>query len=197
MKRIEYAAHVAVRSPKAKAPKAAAKKPDPIAKFYARIDRSGGKNACHLWIGAVPSNKQYASIHFNGKPQRVHRIAWSLANGYMPESTDCVLHRCNTPLCCNPDHLYLGTRKQNAADAIRAGTHGVRKLNASMARDIATFKGKATARDVSIVYGVTPNTIDRIWLGFRWAKATGIRLDQPKPAARKSRAGVQVEAALQ
>lgn len=56
-----------------------------------------------------------------------HRVAWMLANRtkfppheYRTEDP-VVRHKCDVPLCCNPDHLEIGTQKQNIHDAIERG----------------------------------------------------------------------------
>ena len=52
-----------------------------------------------------------------------HRVSWELANGPIPENM-CILHSCDTPLCVNPEHLFLGTLADNMADKERKGRHG-------------------------------------------------------------------------
>lgn len=64
-----------------------------------------------------PKNyKGYRRARFNGRVVGAHRIAWEKANGPIPEGMS-VCHRCNNKSCENPDHLYLGTHKQNIQDA--------------------------------------------------------------------------------
>jgi len=49
-----------------------------------------------------------------------HRLAYRLAHGQL-ERWAYVRHRCDVKLCCNPDHLELGTARDNALDAVRRG----------------------------------------------------------------------------
>lgn len=49
-----------------------------------------------------------------------HRYAWMLTKGEPAEGMH-VLHKCDVPACCNPDHLWLGTHEQNMADMVSKG----------------------------------------------------------------------------
>lgn len=51
-----------------------------------------------------------------------HRVAWRLFVGDIPEGA-VVCHRCDTPPCANPDHLFIGTQADNVADMMRKGRH--------------------------------------------------------------------------
>lgn len=67
----------------------------------------------------------YGMVGFNGTARRAHRVAFELAYGPIPIGIH-VLHgkderRCESRACCNPNHLYLGTDKQNADDRARDG----------------------------------------------------------------------------
>lgn len=72
-------------------------------------------NGCLKWIGGV-RGKGYGAIRCFGRKESVHRfvfLAWvsEIPNGMW------VLHRCDNPPCCNPDHLFLGTHMDNVRDA--------------------------------------------------------------------------------
>jgi hypothetical protein len=51
---------------------------------------------------------------------KAHRAAWIAENGKIPNGL-FICHHCDNPPCCNPDHLFLGTHKDNVADCIRKG----------------------------------------------------------------------------
>jgi len=75
---------------------------------------------CFEWRGG--KSEGYGRKHFNGRTQFTHRIAWEWANGPIPEGM-CVLHTCDNRACCNPNHLFLGTKGDNARDMCSKGRH--------------------------------------------------------------------------
>jgi HNH endonuclease len=71
------------------------------------------KTGCHVWRGG--GRRTYGALMITA-----HRLAWEMANGPIPEGM-LVLHKCDNPRCCNPDHLCLGTQLDNMADMSRKG----------------------------------------------------------------------------
>ena len=92
-------------------------------KFWKEVDKNGASvtsigTPCWLWTGYAP--KGYGRVWLNGRNERAHRAAWIMANGPIPNDL-LVLHRCDTTLCVNVGHLFLGTHIDNVEDCIRKG----------------------------------------------------------------------------
>ncbi len=87
--------------------------------FYSKINKIPGQGpygTCWEWLGQIGKNGYGA---FGQKKKSAHRSSFVLSKG---QPRNLVLHKCNNKKCCNPDHLYDGTYKENTRDAIRAGT---------------------------------------------------------------------------
>jgi hypothetical protein len=56
----------------------------------------------------------------HGKTLNAHKAAWELVHGPVPDGL-LVCHACDNPPCCNVEHLFLGTKSDNAWDCIRKG----------------------------------------------------------------------------
>lgn len=72
----------------------------------------------------------YGRTRYEGQNILAHRMAWILINGSIPDGM-CVLHRCDNPPCCNVEHLFLGTRKDNTADMIAKGRMNIEPAQAA------------------------------------------------------------------
>lgn len=117
--------------------------PRPLAaRFEAKVDRSGGPEACHPWTGARTRRRYGATVYEygnirddcapgggRGKVLLAHRVALTLHTGEPapPEMDAC--HRCDNTLCCNGTHLFWGTHRYNMLDyAKKYGKLGVTKV---------------------------------------------------------------------
>lgn len=77
-------------------------------------------SGCWLWMGSL-SKFGYGQIMMpGGKPRRAHRVSYEAHKGPIPPGLD-VRHTCDMRCCINPDHLLIGTRKQNMQDALDRG----------------------------------------------------------------------------
>ena len=114
-----------------------------------RIDAATG---CWLWTGAVFA-AGYGLVHMpgrKGKTRGTHRVAWEIYRGPIPDGL-FVLRRCDTPACFNPDHLFIGTQKDNIRDMHEKGrSNGQRKTHCirghKLAGDNLLIQGPNKAR---------------------------------------------------
>lgn len=85
-------------------------------RFWRRVHKT---DTCWVWTGGK-AFWGYGQIWYKGKSVKTHRISWILHFGE-PEKGKFILHKCDNPPCVNPDHLFLGTAKDNIDDCIRKG----------------------------------------------------------------------------
>jgi len=78
-------------------------------------------DACWIWKG-TRERKGYGRLNRGGRTGQLlaHRAAYELFIGPIPEGM-MVCHRCDVPYCVNPDHLFIGTAKDNAMDEVAKG----------------------------------------------------------------------------
>lgn len=142
---------------------------------------------CWEW-SSQRSSKGYGQIRISKKRQvRAHRLSYELHKGPIPDGL-FVLHRCDNPPCVNPEHLWLGTAKDNLHDAIKKGRwkmpfcEGAPNSKLTEAAVSHIKKRELTAVEYGALYGVTKTTVQNIWLGRTWVSDPGLRY-RSKPRA--------------
>jgi hypothetical protein len=146
------------------------------ADFWERVDKSDDQNACWLWkLGT--DTRGYGQMGWEGKMKLAHRLAYELTYGPFPNKLE-VCHSCDTPLCCNPHHLFLGTHQENMDDkaqkgrvkALRGDSNGHAKFTWQQVREIRAryAMGNITQRALAREHGVNQYAIWAIVIGKTW-----------------------------
>lgn len=78
-------------------------------RFLAKVKKT---DTCWIWTGSA---QRYGRFRLSGKLYLAHRISYELFIKRPPDEL-CVLHKCDVTKCVNPEHLFLGTQKDNALD---------------------------------------------------------------------------------
>lgn len=128
---------------------------------------------CHEWQGYRDKN-DYGIFYYLGNPQRVHRWIFAYTEELKELTEDqYILHRCDNPCCCNPEHLFLGDNDLNVKDMMIKGRQrkgeqiGNSKLKDYQAEEIRNLlkEGKLTQLKIAKMYGIRQTTISKIKLG--------------------------------
>lgn len=128
---------------------------------------------CWEWqMSRGPQGYGWVAQHIYGV-KLAHRLAYLLASGDPADA--CVLHRCDNPPCCNPAHLFLGTRIDNMEDARakgRAILHGKRgeknwnsHLTDEQAATIRGLRGLESKAALCARFGVSENVVEGVLYG--------------------------------
>jgi hypothetical protein len=160
--------------------------------FWSRVSIAGDDD-CWEWRGAV-NNSGYGSAYYHGI-KGAHRVAYALGVGEIPAGHH-VCHHCDNPKCCNPRHLFSGSKLDNMADMRAKGRsasgdrngmrrhperraigerNGNSKLSAVTVQEIKQMHAVAALRgcDIASLYGISRQQVSRILLGQRWGACVG------------------------
>lgn len=162
---------------------------DPAVRYHAKVDRRG-PGECWLWTGSHRGRReygQYGAFSFNGKLVGAHRFGYELLIGPIPDGM-YVLHRCDTPLCQNPDHWFLGTPRDNSQDREQKGRHipargerdGNAKLTEAAVREIRRQYVEGISQyALAAAFAVTQATISQIVSQKTWTHLPSVNQRPP------------------
>ena len=87
-------------------------------RFWDKVEKTDG---CWVWTASKFADG-YGKFKFDGKNRRAHRMAWLLTNGEIPDGM-VVMHSCDIRECVNPEHLSIGSAKDNSQDMVSKNRH--------------------------------------------------------------------------
>jgi hypothetical protein len=91
--------------------------PKHVASFWMKIKKI--PNGCWEWQASL-THSGYGRFNIRSKTYRAHIVSYLLLKGEISKNK-CVCHTCDNPRCVNPNHLWLGTMKDNVKDMILKG----------------------------------------------------------------------------
>ncbi len=139
-------------------------KSDAKERFRAKIKMM--ETGCHEWQSVLHWSG-YGKFYHEGRQALAHRAAYDLFVSPIPEGL-FVLHQCDNRKCVNPDHLFLGTQRDNVEDRDRKGRAGKKtkpdtKLSAEQIQEVHRLLGdRYSQREIADRYGVHQTTISRL-----------------------------------
>jgi hypothetical protein len=106
---------------------------------------------CWIWTGRL-TTKGYGDFGYGAEYHLAHRLAWFFTYGKFPEPCGC--HKCDNPPCCNPEHIFEGTKSDNGKDMHQKG-RAVHVRGSSHYKTILTNKQVKKIRELWAKHGVT------------------------------------------
>lgn len=123
------------------------------------------ESGCHEWQARV-NRGGYGMFSYDQKNIPAHRASYLLFNGQIPPGA-CVLHRCDNRKCVNPEHLFIGTQKDNISDMDLKQRRGTK--SALTYTDVEEIKKLLSERysqeTIAKKFNIHQGTISRIKLG--------------------------------
>lgn len=132
-------------------------------------------SGCIIWVGHLNSVNGRPYLGVNGTAKLAYRVAWELANGEIPHGI-FVCHKCDNGACINVHHLFLGTHKQNMADAVlkKRMAMGSRQRCAKLKEEDVTEirnlrKTGLSQSKIGKIYGLDQSTVSVLLSGKTWS----------------------------
>lgn len=146
--------------------------------------KQGNPDECWEWEGSLRNG--YGNFNLNGKIKASHRLSYIIFKGEFPDGL-CVCHSCDNPACVNPNHLWLGSYKDNNLDCVKKGRRPDKrgkngfwwgkhpnqgeknpkvKLTEEQVREIRS--SNLLQKEIGKIYNLNQTTISKIKLGKIW-----------------------------
>lgn len=154
-------------------------------RLASHLDKSAGPDGCWVWTASTINGYGQIGIQRDGRATNnlAHRVAYELAND-VDLTDECVLHRCDNRPCCNPAHLFLGDRDDNAKDMVAKGRqrngivpgerHGMSKMTDATVIELRRMYAlrEASQSELARRFGIKQSTVWAIIHRRTWHHVT-------------------------
>ena len=132
-------------------------------RFWGLVRNAGVEgDGCWEWGGSRLATGYGQFRRSSGKVWRTHRVSWELSRGPIPDGL-CVLHDCDNPACVRPDHLFLGTLRDNAIDMGKKGRAAATVLTSQNLADLPLLiEMGVTQAEIARRFGVSRQRIQQL-----------------------------------
>jgi hypothetical protein len=124
------------------------------------IDMSGGPTSCWPWKRSVKGSGGRPYFSVDGKKRSAYRVVYELTYGVTLTKDIMIRHKCDNPICCNPDHLEIGSHQDNMNDMKSRERHGMPHDRVRLIRRMVALG--FTHADIGVKFGVSRETISAI-----------------------------------
>lgn len=144
-----------------------------ICRFWSKVSKT---EKCWIWKGTIAKKSAgYGRFSLGYSGIGAHRLSYLMHHGNISKGMN-VLHKCDNPICVNPEHLFLGSYSDNARDMnsknrnVKGMTSGMAKLDDEAIKEIRNwYLGCGiTQRELADLYGVDQTCISAIILNKTW-----------------------------
>ncbi|MCZ7405137.1 MAG: HNH endonuclease [Candidatus Methanoperedens sp.] len=152
-------------------------------RFWEKVDKRGD-DECWNWKGAKNHSLDLSKQWLNGygtlwkvdKKIGAHRISYEINCGIIPDGL-CVLHKCDNSSCVNPNHLFLGTKSDNAIDSVSKNrnrdntgeNNGRAKLTWEKSNEIRKlYDSGFSYRNIAKMFNISHFVVSQIVKGKLW-----------------------------
>lgn len=145
-----------------------------------RVEVATDGSDCWLWFG-YRTSLGYGRVLSHRKSYLTHRLAMHLFRDFDLSSKLCVLHRCDNPPCCNPDHLFVGTVLDNTRDMWRKGrgpkhptgenAYTAKLTHASVLKIFKLLDEGMEQKKIAAMFNISRCHVTELKQGLYWDKA--------------------------